>query len=114
MGLLAAELRLDASTLSRTVDGLVAKGLVERQRGAGDRRQVRIRLSASGKASCRAIHKDNDASVRRVFQRIPESRHRTVLNGFETLVQAYLDCEEGGGSCAKRSAGSAARAQPQD
>ena len=92
-GRLAARLRLDNSTLSRTIDGLVKKGQLERIRDGEDRRVVWLRLSRRGKATCRALHEENDAICRRVFDKIPPSRRRAVLRGFETLVQAYLDCE---------------------
>ena len=47
---LAAALDLDASTLSRTVDGLVRAGLVERAEDASDRRSVRLTLTPAGRA----------------------------------------------------------------
>jgi len=93
MGDLARRVRLDASTLSRTVDGLVSRKLVSRRGDAGDRRVVRIRLTRRGQAVCGSIHEENDAHCRRVFARIPPSRRATIIRGFETLVQAYLDCE---------------------
>lgn len=98
MGELAARVRLDGSTLSRTVEGLVARKLVARRADADDRRVVRIRLTARGDAVCRSIHEENDAHCRRVFAKIPPQRRATVIRSFETLVQAYLDCEsEAGG-----------------
>jgi len=102
MSQLAASLRLDNSTLSRTVEGMVARGLVERIDDESDRRVVKVRLTAEGKDVCRSIHADNDASCRRVFERIPASEQPRVSAAFEVLVQAYLDCEEqdgDGGAC---------------
>jgi DNA-binding MarR family transcriptional regulator len=93
MGQLAARLRLDNSTLSRTIDSLVAKGLVEREREERDRRVIFIRLTEAGKASCRVIHKENDEHCRRVFANIPAAKRTAVIRDFEVLVQAYLDCE---------------------
>jgi DNA-binding MarR family transcriptional regulator len=93
MGELASRLRLDSSTLTRTVDGLVSGGLVERLREERDRRVVLIRNTRKGKAVCRSIHDENDEHARRVFQRIPPSRRATVIRSFEVLVQAFLDQE---------------------
>lgn len=93
MGQLASQLRLDNSTLSRTIDGLVKRGLVERLQDDHDRRVVEIRLSAEGNSVCRTIHKDNDAYCRRVLTKIPPSKRETVVRNFETLVQAFLDSE---------------------
>ena len=93
MSRLAASLRLDNSTLSRTIEGLVGKGLVERLRDDGDRRVILIRLTPEGKAICRTIHQENDEHCRCVLGRIPASKRAAVLRSFEVLVQAYLDQE---------------------
>jgi DNA-binding MarR family transcriptional regulator len=90
---LAARLRLDASTLSRTIEGLVRRQLVERLREDRDRRVVRIRLTSEGQSVCRSIHRESDGHYVRVFEKIPAPRRATVLRSFETLVQALLDRE---------------------
>ena len=94
MSTLAAELRLDNSTLTRTVEGLVRRRLVERMAGEQDRRVVRIRLTAAGRSACEAIHEENDASSRAVLRKIPASRRASVLEGFDDLVRAFLDWED--------------------
>jgi len=93
MGQLASRLRLDNSTLSRTIDGLVGRGLVERLREGADRRVVWIRLSAEGIAVCQSIHDENDALYRGVFDKIAPAKRGAVLRNFEILVQAFLDAE---------------------
>jgi DNA-binding MarR family transcriptional regulator len=95
---LASRLRLDNSTLTRTLDGLVKRGLVERHRNDRDRRVVWIRLTDEGKTVVRSIHRDNDAHYRRVFKKIPQSRRATVMRSFAILVQALLDCEAESGT----------------
>jgi DNA-binding MarR family transcriptional regulator len=105
MSQLASRLRLDNSTLSRTIEGLVKRQLVERLREDQDRRVVRIQLTTEGNAVCRSIHEENDSHYIRVFEKIPASRHGTVLKSFETLVEAFLDCEVealSGASCGPR------------
>ena len=93
MSQLASGLRLDNSTLSRTIEGLVQRRLVERLREDQDRRVVRIRLTPEGDAVCRSIHEEHDGHYIRVFEKIPSSRRGTVIKNFETLVQAFLDAE---------------------
>lgn len=93
VGQLASHLRLDSSTLSRTVDGLVRKHLVVRERDESDRRVVWVSLSAEGASLCAEIHKNNDAFARSVLERIPEAERSNVLRCFELLVQAYIDHE---------------------
>ena len=93
VGQLASRLRLDNSTLSRTIDGLVRKGLLDRIRDARDRRVVWIRLTSAGQAVCKAIHEQNDSIYRTIFRRIPAGKRNAVIENFETLVQAFLDAE---------------------
>lgn len=93
MGDLAASLRLDNSTLTRTIAGLVRKELVKRRGDDTDRRTVRIVLTPNGKSICRTIHRDSDACVRRLFGKISPSRHETIIRNFETLVEAFLAWE---------------------
>ena len=93
VGGLASELRLDVSTLSRSIETLVQKGLVERRRSDEDRRTVHIVLTDEGTRVCRQIHRDNDACVRELFDRIPVAERDAVIRNFETLVEAYAGCE---------------------
>ena len=90
---LAGRLRLDSSTLSRSIDGLVKLTLLDRRRDEADRRVVRVGLTESGRRACRAIHMDNDALCQRVLEKIPPSQRAEVMRSFDTLVQAFLDCE---------------------
>ena len=93
MGELSSRLRLDNSTLSRTVDALVSGKLVRRLREDRDRRVIWIQLTAKGRAACSVIHEENDAYALNVLQKIPPSRRGSVIRAFETLVQAFLDQE---------------------
>jgi len=94
VGALASRLRLDDSTLSRTIDGLVRKELLERTRDDRDRRVVKVRLTPQGDSICAAIHEQSDAIYRTVLDRIPATKRKTVTRSFETLVKAFLESEE--------------------
>ena len=94
MGQLASRLRLDNSTLSRTIDGLVSRGLVERLREDRDRRVVWIRLSEEGAKACESIHDENDALYGKIFDKIPTTQQKAVVRSFEILVQAFFDAED--------------------
>ena len=94
VGKLASRLRLDNSTLSRTIDGLVRKGMLDRARNDQDRRVVWIRLTPAGVAVCSAIHEQNDSLYRAVFKKIPAAEHETVIHNFEVLVRAFLESED--------------------
>lgn len=60
MSELARRTQLPASSATRSIDVLVARGLVERGISAADRRQVIVMLSASGRA---LVDEANDAEL---------------------------------------------------
>ena len=94
MSQLAAALRLDHSTLSRTIEGLVRSKLVARLRDESDRRLVWVRLTDHGAATCAEIHRQNDTYCASVLDNIPPSKRTNVLQAFETLVHAYIEHEK--------------------
>jgi DNA-binding MarR family transcriptional regulator len=89
-GRLAAQLQVDASTLSRTIDQLDQKGLVVRKPHPTDRRATLLKLSDRGGQVATAIHVSADAIYRCVFDNIPEDRRPDVLQGFAQLVEAFV------------------------
>jgi DNA-binding MarR family transcriptional regulator len=90
---LAQNLNLDKSTLSRTIDGLVNIGLVERLPNASDRRFLMIALTKQGKATCDTINRINDEYYGGVFQQIPKQKQNVVVKHFALLTQAFQDYE---------------------
>jgi len=93
MGQLVSNLKLEHSTLSRTVDSLVSNKLVARLRDDSDRRLIWIRLTAEGVSACKEIHRVNDQHCLDVFEHIAPTERALVIRYFETLMQAYLDKE---------------------
>ncbi len=75
---LAAAVDLDTSTLSRTVDGLVKAGLVERTEDSADRRSVRLVLSAAGRAKVAAIDEMCDRYYTELFEPLSEKDRRCI------------------------------------
>jgi DNA-binding MarR family transcriptional regulator len=101
LGELALQLGLDKSTLSRTVDGLVNIGLVERTTSPDDRRSVRLSLTAQGRRTCDLINANNDAAYMRVLSRIAPQQQQAVLESFHTLVDAMAaEMKNGINGCA--------------
>lgn len=91
---LTASLRLDKSTLSRTIDGLVNTGLVERKPNPADRRFTLLSLTGQGKETCNEFNKTNDDYYERVFRAIPLEDHKEVIHYFALLVQALEEREQ--------------------
>ncbi|MEW5784170.1 MAG: MarR family transcriptional regulator [Bacillota bacterium] len=85
---LADSLGLDTSTLSRTIDGMVQAGLVERRAKPDDRRYVSISLADRGKKVFGDIARTFNDYYTAVFALIPEEKHRQVLESFMLLEEA--------------------------
>jgi DNA-binding MarR family transcriptional regulator len=64
---LAGAVLLSPSGLSRRVDRLERAGLVARERGASDGRNVETRLTASGKRTLRRLRQSHRAGIKRRF-----------------------------------------------
>lgn len=69
---LAQRLRLDTSTLSRTVDGLVRGGYVARTLNPADRRCVTLRLTEQGTAKADEINAVCDGFYEDLLRELPE------------------------------------------
>lgn len=88
---LAGTLHLDASTVSRTVDGLVRAKLVKRAENPADRRSIVLHTTDKGRKLCNDINSEADAFFAKKINRIPAKEWPAVLKSFETLVRALSD-----------------------
>jgi DNA-binding MarR family transcriptional regulator len=86
---LAAELELDKSTLSRTIENLVGMGLVSRETNADNRRSQHIRLTPEGEGTVSAIHEQSNDFFASVFADIPSSKHHIVIEGLSLLANSF-------------------------
>lgn len=84
---LAAALDLDASTLSRTVDGLVRAGMVERAEDASDRRSLRLTLTPAGRAKVAFIDGLCNRYYADLLAGISERDRRSVLRAVGLLAE---------------------------
>jgi DNA-binding MarR family transcriptional regulator len=83
---LASALGLDASSLSRAVDGLVEYGCVTRAENEDDRRFSRIALTAEGKKKVETIVGQFDDLFSSVLENIPEAGQRSVVEAVASLA----------------------------
>lgn len=88
---LADWLSVSRPAITTLVDGLVARGLVDRSPVAGDRRRVDHLLTAAGIAALR----DADAAVERALtdlaDRLPAAKRRRAVEGLELWSHALDD-----------------------
>jgi len=86
---LASRLGLEASTVTRSIDGLVRDGLVRRARDErGDRRKVFVTLTSSGRELAKKLLRCADEYSDRILERIPPERREDVLYALGVLVDA--------------------------
>jgi DNA-binding MarR family transcriptional regulator len=85
---LAEALGLDKSTVSRTVESLVSRGLVDRTLDSEDRRYVVLDLTDAGRATAKTVNATADENVRKIFSHVPQGRRSEVVECFGLLVAA--------------------------
>ena len=98
---LAAAFGLEPSTLSRTIQGLVLIGLVDRTTSAKDRRYVVITLTAQGRKTFQNIEDRFNTYFAAVLERIPAARREAVLDAVAVLADAVRSYNETSGCCRK-------------
>jgi DNA-binding MarR family transcriptional regulator len=91
MQALATHLHLAVSTVTRVVDTLVDKRLVERHIGARDRRVCEVALTPGGTALLHTLQRDLIAREQAVLQRLPSASREHVIWAIEALSRAVDD-----------------------
>ena len=91
---LASRLGLDASTVTRSIDGMVREGLARRTRDESqDRRRVFVALTARGRALAEKLVHCANAYSDEILERIPQDRREDVLIALGVLVEAVDDLQ---------------------
>ncbi|HNY12208.1 MAG TPA: MarR family transcriptional regulator [Candidatus Wallbacteria bacterium] len=85
---LAENLELDKSTLSRTVESMVASGMVTREANKADRRQAILRVTPEGHAAIDRINKTCDDYYKELFKCISVEKHDIIVEAVELLATA--------------------------
>ena len=90
---LAEALRLDKSSISRSVEELVQKGYVNREPSREDRRSVVLSLSDSGRERFDKIENDMDMKFRKVLSGIETEKREQVLEALRLYNEACRKAE---------------------
>jgi DNA-binding MarR family transcriptional regulator len=94
---LAGALGLDSSTLSRTIDTMVAGELVERSANPDDRRYITLSLDGRGREIYKRINLTYDHYYQAILSRIPVDKQQQVIESIGLLARAVIESE--GTSC---------------
>ena len=89
---LAARLRLDNSTLSRTVESLVQDGLADRTPSKEDRRATVIQLNEKGRTALDRINSTWNQICRDMFRGIPREKHDQLIESVSILAELLTGC----------------------
>lgn len=85
---LAEALDVAPSTAGRMCDRLVRKGLIRRHRQPGDRRAVRIALTAPGRDLVAEVSERRRAELARLLGALPPEEHEPVIAAFRAFAAA--------------------------
>jgi DNA-binding MarR family transcriptional regulator len=87
---LSKTLGLDKSTISRTIEGLVNTGLVDRTIPTENRRMVILKLTDSGKKICNSINGNNDKYISDTLSILAEPEKEELLRLFEKITTQMI------------------------
>jgi DNA-binding MarR family transcriptional regulator len=103
IGSLAKQLGVTMATASRTVDALVAAGLVRREQDPHDARAVRVVLTARGRREHQVRYRRFVRALERLSDDLSEVERRQLADALETLGRLF------GGEAETQARASAAR-----
>src|ERR1019366_8515012 len=84
----AAALGVHASTATRMCDRLVAKGFVDRDVSATNRREVHLELTRSGRRLVDAVTKRRRNEIARVIERVPRAQRDALIQALHAFGEA--------------------------
>jgi DNA-binding MarR family transcriptional regulator len=87
LGALSQRLGIAPSTLTRNVERIEERGLVERVPDPEDGRALRMRLTASGRRAARRFERQNERFVELLLEGLPAARRRRVVEGLLDLLE---------------------------
>ncbi|MCE3551805.1 MarR family transcriptional regulator [Pseudonocardia sp. RS11V-5] len=91
---LATTLAVTPSTATRMCDRLVAKGLIDRDRVAEDRREVRVALSVRGRALVEEVTRRRRGEIAGLLETLPQADHHAVIGALRTFARAAGEVPE--------------------
>lgn len=92
---IAEYMGLTPPSMSTMVDGLVARGLVDRERDEVDRRKVGIVITARGEEIWSSTWRTVCASIEKRLRDLGEGERQELLGAFEVLRLLFSHAEEG-------------------
>ncbi|HVO84887.1 MAG TPA: MarR family winged helix-turn-helix transcriptional regulator [Syntrophobacteria bacterium] len=85
----AGHVGLMLPSMSRMIDGLVARDLVMRQVAAADRRRVELTLTSRGRAAMRSAYESTQAHLSKRLAALPEPDRTIILKAMQALASIF-------------------------
>lgn len=98
---LSKTLGLDKSTISRTVDGLVTNGLVDRSIPAENRRMATLQLTDAGKNICETINETNDKYFEDTLSVLTDAERDELTRLLEKVIGRMIQLRTENDKCCK-------------
>lgn len=91
---LASELKIAPSSVTRLGDRLVAKGLIIREPFEGNRRELRLRVTAEGAAIVASVSRRRRAELRSAVSAMPDDDRQQLVRVLEAFTRAAGEVPE--------------------
>ncbi len=90
IGEVARQLNLKPATIAQTINSLEERGLVTRQRGEADRRQVLLQITPAGASLQNSAADQFKEQMAAIFGAMEPSRRMELISGLEQFVAVGL------------------------
>jgi DNA-binding MarR family transcriptional regulator len=86
---MAESLGLTLPSMSKMIDGLVARNMVTRQMDPEDRRRVTLVLTALGREAMQSAYKATESRLAERLAALPASERRTIIKTMQVLASIF-------------------------
>lgn len=91
---IAEHMGLTLPSMSKMIDGLVARNMVTRQMDPEDRRRVTLAPTALGRRAMQSAHKATESRLAERLAALPASGRRTILKAMQVLELIFVSARE--------------------
>ena len=98
---LSKSLGLNKSTISRTIEGLVNIGLVDRTIPAKNRRMSNIQLTKAGKRVCNTVNTSNDKYFEEIMSVLNDEEKNELLCHLNKVINKMVELRSDKDNCCK-------------
>ena len=89
LSVIAEHLGLTLPSMSKMIDGLVARNMVTRQMDPKDRRRVTLVLTALGRSSMQSAYKATESRLAERLVVLPAAERRVIIEAMQVLASTF-------------------------